>query len=1145
MADKNESTMKWKVDITQLKAAIQDAKRSISTANAEFKAATAGMDKWQNSTTGLEAKLKQLNTTLPQQKAILTQLEKQYELTAKELGESSSEAQKLKIQIENQKGAIAKTEASIAKYTSDLDEMNSATGKLTKTISEQEKELDKLKSAYSDTVIEFGKDSKEAQDLARQIENLSTELNNNKKTLQDAKSSADQFDNSLDKVGKEAKDTEGDIGKLDGGFTILKGTMANLAADAIKGIIRGFKDVGKAAVDAVNDIAKSGDEIDKESQKLQISAELYQKLAYAMDMSGSSIGDISKGIKNITNELAKAEKGTKDAGAQFEELGITLKNTDGTMKDAETVLMETIDALANMENETQRNKTANDIFGKSYSELLPLLNEGSDGIHALMQEAEDYGMVMSNDAVKASAEYDDSLTRLDGTVKGIKTRIVQEFLPSLTEIADGFSEMANGSDKGAEKVNKGFETMWKKITRMARKYAPETSSVVIPVLEKMYGMISKVVTYIVKNFSKIAPVVMGAVTAFTALKAAMAITTAITACKTAIAGLEAGVGLATKAQTLWNAAMAANPIGAVITAVAALTAAIVLLASAQSEGEKIHQKQMDQLEEMKEKIDANAESWNNLKTAQQEQMSAGMSEIGYLDSLKSELQEITDENGKVKKGYEERASFITDQLSQALGIEIETNDGVIQKYKEIIETIDQVMEKKKAQIILDSQESLYKEAITQQGEALQNLNKIQDERLKKQEEVKNAESAYWATYQSLQNAVTIGEKDNAQQRLDSIQKVLDMRYAEMDQLNSNYNQQAALVEEYAYNIGTYEKNMELAHAERYDEMSTSTWNYVKDFQNAEDAQKAIQEEQIKTEETNLAILKSLRDKSGSDIYDAQIKQSEKRLAELKEGLNKYTSTTTSELDKTTIQWKKGLDEQLSELTGKKIEFRGAGTGLVQMYADGVAIGAPQPKEEMTKCVTDVINEISKNETGAEEAGKDLIEGFNNGIANEKVQNGAFATVKKFGEKLLSELKKSLKEQSPSKATEEMGIFLDEGLTQGIIKGKEKTLKQASLFGKSVLESVKGELGEGIDTSNLLGVKKSLSDSIGSLKTDMAVQNETVGGSFGASSGDTVNSKQVNVTYNQTINSPKAVDGMTIYRQTNSLLFATKVGLNNV
>ena len=973
---------------------------------------------------------------------------------------------------------------------------------------------------------------------------MSTELNNNRKTLQDAKSSADQLDNSLDKVGKEAKDTEGDIGKLDGGFTILKGTMANLAADAIRGIIRGFKEVGKAAVDTVKEIAESGDEIDKESQKLQISAELYQKLAYAMDMSGSSISDVSKGIKNITNELTKAEKGTKGAGAQFEELGISLKNTDGTMKDAETVLMETIDALANMENETQRNKAANDIFGRSYSELLPLLNEGSEGIHALMQEAEDYGMVMSNDAVKASAEYDDSLTRLDGTIKGVKTRIVQEFLPSLTDIADGFSEMANGSDKGAEKVNKGFETMWKKITRMARKYAPETSSVVIPVFEKMYGMISKVVTYITKNFSKIAPVVMGAVTAFTAFKAAMAITAAITACKTAIAGLEVGVGLATKAQTLWNAAMAANPIGAVITAVAALTAAIVLLASSESESQKAHQMEMDKLEEMKEKIDANAESWDNLKTAQQEQMSAGMSELGYYENLKKELGEITDKNGKVKKGYEERASFITGKLSEATGVEIEMVDGVIQKYQEIIETIDQVMEKKKAQIILDSQESLYKEAITQQGEALQNLNKIQSDRLKKQEEVAQAEANYWAIYQELQNAVTIGEKDNAQQRLNAMQEILDMRYAELDQMTANYQQQEALVEEYAYNIGTYEKNMELAHAEKYDEMTTATWNYVKDFQNAEDAQKAIQEEQIKTEETNLAILKNLRDKSGSDIYDEQIKQSENRLKELKKGLGQYADETESGLDEVTVKWSDALDDQLSMLTGKDIQFQERGQGFVQMYVDGVATGELTSKTEMEKIVTNTINEISRRETDAEEAGEDLIRGVNDGIANETVQNTAFASIKKFGKKLLDELKKELDEHSPSKATDEMGQFLMEGIPQGINKKKNSVLKSAADAGKSILTALRygmtseGVIGEG---------KTSLFGRINSIKSGIAGFNSSMTNSAllanAGGAGSTSNSK--NITFNQTINSPKPLDSLTIYKETNSMLFAAKVRMNDV
>ena len=548
MANNNESTMKWKVDVTQLQAAMQDAKRAISSANAEFKTATAGMDKWQNSTTGLEAKLKQLNSTLPQQKSILAQLEKQYELTAKELGEGSKEAEKLKIQIENQKAAIAKTEASIDKYNGKLDEMNSATGKLNAKINEQESELDSLKKKYADAVVEFGEGSEQAEKLAKDISDLSGELADNKKKLKDAESAADKFDQSLGDVDSTSKITDSDINDLNGGFTVLKGTLANLAAEGIKAAISGLKKLGKAAVDAVLDVAEAGDEIDKESQKLGISAELYQKLSYALDRSGGSISDFSKGIKNITVMLDKTQKGVDGASKKFDDLGISVKNTDGSMRSSEEVLMDTIEVLADMKDETARNAAANDIFGKSYQDLAPFLNEGAQGIKDLMKEAEEYGMVMSNEAVKASADFEDKLTKLKGTVNGVKTRLVQKLLPALSDIAEGFADMANGSDTAGEKIKKGVNKLKTEVVKILQKLMPEFTKNVLPVLGKVYSTVKTLITFIVKNFGTIAPIVLTAVAAFTAFKAVMSITTAISAAKTAITGLNAGVSLATKAQ---------------------------------------------------------------------------------------------------------------------------------------------------------------------------------------------------------------------------------------------------------------------------------------------------------------------------------------------------------------------------------------------------------------------------------------------------------------------------------------------------------------------------------------------------------------------------------------------------------------------
>ena len=462
----NESTMKWKVDISQLKAGMQDAKRSISLANAEFKAATAGLDNWSKSATGLEAKIAQLNKTLPQQKTILSQLEKQYEITAKALGESSSEATKLKIQIENQKGAIAKTEAQISKYNAELTSIIASEESLTKKIADQESELKDLKKTYADIAVQYGYDSKEAQALAKQIETLSNDLVTNKAKMADATAAADKLDNSFVETGKSAE-------KAGEGFTVLKGMAANLASQGLTALYNGVKKLGKELVKSFKEVTENADEIDKASQKLGISAESYQKLSYAMELSGSSVSDMSKGIKNITLALADVQKGVVGASSKFDALGISLQNTDGSMKTTEEVLLEVIDSLAGMDDEVTRSAAANDIFGKSYQELAPLLNEGKDGINALMQEAVDYNMVLSNDSVKAAATYRDSLDKLKGTVDGVKARLIEKLLPALTQIVDGVSDLVNGSDTAGEKIKKGINDLFNNIRKAIKKNMPE------------------------------------------------------------------------------------------------------------------------------------------------------------------------------------------------------------------------------------------------------------------------------------------------------------------------------------------------------------------------------------------------------------------------------------------------------------------------------------------------------------------------------------------------------------------------------------------------------------------------------------------------------------------------------------------------
>lgn len=189
----------------------------------------------------------------------------------------------------------------------------------------------------------------------------------------------------------------------------------------------------------------------------------------------------------------------------------------------------------------------------------------------------------------------------------------------------------------------------------------------------------------------------------------------------AVVGMFTGkVNLATKAQTLWNVAMKANPIGLVISAVAALAAGLGVYALTQKEAESATDKANKKLAEQ-------AEAIRETQAARQDEVAGIQTQFGYYQQLWDELQGIVDQNGKIKEGYEERAAFITSTLSEALGVEIETTDGVIQKYGGLTQSIDQVIQKKKAEAILSAYEDDYTTAIKNQTQAAKEVSRTFDD----------------------------------------------------------------------------------------------------------------------------------------------------------------------------------------------------------------------------------------------------------------------------------------------------------------------------------------------------------------------------------------------------------------------------------
>lgn len=343
-----EQTMKYVVDLSELKSGIRQANNQIKSANAAFKLASSGMDDWRKSSDGLSAKIKQLETVLSAEsnklKSYRAQLEQvtkaeeenrkraellraEYKQVAAESGKDSEAAQKLKasletvqqeqqrnnetakqlsITIQNQQGKVNKAQLEMDKYSQKLAEMESASGKLKSTISEQESELDNLKRKYTDVVLAEGKNSASARDLAGQIKKLSGTLQQNKGDLDSASGAANKLDRTM-------SETKGSSEQMSDGFTVLKGALAGLVTGGINWCIEQLKELAFQGENAMSKFqASTGTSTTAMGEFKKEILDLYKHNF------GESIDDIAESmaeVKQQSNEVdpSKLKALTKNA----------------------------------------------------------------------------------------------------------------------------------------------------------------------------------------------------------------------------------------------------------------------------------------------------------------------------------------------------------------------------------------------------------------------------------------------------------------------------------------------------------------------------------------------------------------------------------------------------------------------------------------------------------------------------------------------------------------------------------------------------------------------------------------------------------------------------------------------------------------
>ena len=425
---------------------------------------------------------------------------------------------------------------------------------LTKQIQTQKEKLELQKKALEESRQKFGdadaatqKWQKIVYESTATLNKMERELAETEDGMKDTADATEDAGKSFDNAGTNAA-TFGDVLK------------ANLLSNAIMQGFKMLKDaigsVASAAKDAVWDAATFADEMATLSVETGLSVDQLQEYQYMAELMDTSVDTITGSMAKLTKNMSTASKGTGAAADAFKALGITITNSDGSLRSNQDVFYETIDALGQMENETQRDAYAMAIFGKSAQDLNPMIAAGSEGMAGFAQEAHDMGYVLDEDAMGGLLGVSDSMERLKNMADSVKRNLSSALAPVISEVAGQLQEWAESVD-------------WDAVGQKAS----EALNGIASSAKEVAGYIMEFFSFVSENKDAIIAAISGIGAGFVAWN----VVTLIQGVVGAIKAFKVANEGATAAQMILNAVMAANPIGIIVTAIAGLVAAIAVL----------------------------------------------------------------------------------------------------------------------------------------------------------------------------------------------------------------------------------------------------------------------------------------------------------------------------------------------------------------------------------------------------------------------------------------------------------------------------------------------------------------------------------------------------------------------------------------
>ena len=388
---------------------------------------------------------------------------------------------------------------------------------LNKEIEQQKQKIETLRSALANAAESFGENDRRTQSWQIQLNNAQAALNGMESELNSNNTALEKADKGFDEAGDEAKDFSNSVKKAadtsedaDGKLSKLGDTAKKIGAALGAAAAAACVAAGKKLWDMANEVGSAGDQIDKTSQKIGISAESYQKWGYVFERCGADVNNLQTGMKKLSTVITDAAGGSDSAAEKLSAVGLSIEELNGKSQDEQLSMV--ITALQGMEAGAERTAAANDLLGKSAVDMAAVLNTSVEETERLKQEAEDYGMVMSNEAVAASAAFEDSLTKLSHAAGGLKNRMVGELLPGITQITDGLADLLAGNEQAADELKNGVTSVIDTIRTLIPQFAELITSIAGAVLESAPGIIKALADGLLSAISELTPTIARIVT---------------------------------------------------------------------------------------------------------------------------------------------------------------------------------------------------------------------------------------------------------------------------------------------------------------------------------------------------------------------------------------------------------------------------------------------------------------------------------------------------------------------------------------------------------------------------------------------------------------------------------------------------------